>query len=161
CLVQQDKATRALPEIQWVRQQFPTSPVAVNALAMNTIIYRLYVRPPAQPPYSFRGKEIGNEKADYKELFRVQWDRGGRLLLGDKGGVAIFDDKGAAAGSVAGQDVSAFFIDEKNRIVIARNSQLVADKGETVNLIVPTQSGIPRALEEVPAVIATSKGDRL
>jgi TolA-binding protein len=161
CLVQLDKAARALPDIQWVRQQFPNSQVAANALAMNTIIYRLYVRPPAQPPYSFSGKGIGNEKADYKDVFGIQWDRDGRLLLGHKSGVSIFDDKGAAAGSVAGQDVSAFFVDEKNRIVIARNSQLIADKGETVNLIVPTQSGIPRALEEIPAVVATSKGDRL
>jgi TolA-binding protein len=161
CLVQQDKATRALPEIQWVRQQFPNSPVAASALAMNTIIYRLYVRPPAQPPYTFSGKSIGNERADYKDVLGIQWDRDGRLLLGHKTGVAIFDDKGAAAGTVAGQDVSAFFVDEKNRIVIARNSQLVADKGETVNLIVPTQNGIPRALEELPSVIATSKGERL
>jgi TolA-binding protein len=161
CLVQQDKATRALPEIQWVRQQFPTSPVAVNALAMNTIIYRLYVRPPAQPPYAFSGKSIGNERSDYKDVMGIKWDRDGRLLLGHKNGVAIFDDKGAVAGTVGGQDVSAFFVDEKNRVVIARNSQLVADKGETVNLIVPTQAGMPRALEEVPSVIPTSKGDRL
>src|SRR5262245_38698732 len=161
CLVQQDKATRALPEVQWVRQQFSNSPVAADALALNTIIYRLYVRPPAQPPYAFSGKSIGNERADYKDVIGIQWDRNGRLLLGHKGGVAIFDDKGAAAGSVAGQDVRAFFIGEKNRVVIARNSQLVADKGETVNLIVPTQAGVPRALEELPSVIPTSKGDRL
>jgi len=45
CLVQQDKATRALPEIQWVRTQFPNSAVAAHALALNTIIYRLYVYP--------------------------------------------------------------------------------------------------------------------
>jgi TolA-binding protein len=161
CLVQQDKATRALPEIQWVRQQFPNSPVAANALALNTIIYRLYVRPPAQPPYTFSGRGIGNERADYKDVMGIRWDRDGRLLLGHKSGVAIFDDKGAAAGTVGGQDVTAFFLDEKNRIVIARNSQLIADKGETINLIVPTQAGIPRALEELPSVIATSKGDRL
>jgi|KBSSwiS6_1023812.scaffolds.fasta_scaffold05279_2 outer membrane protein assembly factor BamD (BamD/ComL family) len=160
CLVQQEKATRALPEIQWVRTQFPNSPVAAEALALNTIIYRLYVRPPAQPPYTFSGKSIGSERSDYRDVMGIQWDRDGRLLLGHKSGVAIFDDKGAVAGTVAGQDVSAFFVDEKNRIVIARNSQLVADKGETVNLIVPTQAGIPRALEELPSVIA-SKGDRL
>jgi len=160
CLVQQDKATRALPEIQWVRTQFPNSPVAADALALNTIIYRLYVRPPSQPPYAFSGKSIGNERADYKDVIGIQWDRNGRLLLGHKGGVAIFDDKGAAAGSVAGQDVSAFFIDEKNRIVIARNSQLIADKGETVSLVVPTQAGIPRPLEELPSILP-SRGDRL
>jgi len=160
CLVQQDKATRALPEIQWVRTQFPNSPVAAHALALNSIIYRLYVRPPAQPPYAFSGKSIGNERADYRDVTGIQWDHDGRLLLGHKGGVAIFDDKGAVAGSVAGQDVSAFFVDEKNRIVIARNSQLVADKGETVNLMVPTNAGVPRALEELPSVLP-SRGERL
>lgn len=161
CLVQQEKAARALPEIQWVRQQFPNTDVAAEALAFNTIIYRLYLRAPAQPAYSFSGRSIGSERADYKDVFSIQWNRDGRLLLGHKGGVAIFDDKGTSVGSVPGQDVSAFFIDEKDRIVIARNSQLIAEKGETVNLMVPTQGGIPRALEELPSVIPSPKGDRL
>ena len=160
CLVQQEKATRALPDIQWVRTQFPNSPVAADALALNTIIYRLYVRPPAQPPYSYSGKSIGNERSDYRDVTGIMWDRDGRLLLGHKTGVSIFDDKGAVVGTVAGQDVSAFFIDEKGRIVLARNSQLAADKGEIVNLMVPTQAGVPRALEELPSVLP-SKGERL
>jgi TolA-binding protein len=161
CLVQQDRATRALPEIQWVRQQFPNSPAAANALALNTIIYRLYVRAPAQPPYSFSGRSIGSEKSDYKDVNGLLWDRDGRLLLGHKGGVAIFDDQGALAGSVGATEASAFFLDEKNRIIVARNGALIADRAETINLIVPTREGIPRALEEVPSVVATPKGDRL
>lgn len=161
CLVQQDRAQHALQEVQWVRQQFPTSPMAVDALNLNTIIYRLYVRAPSQPPFGFSGKAIGSDRADYKDVNGILWDRDGRLLLGHKGGVAIFDDKGAVTGSVAAADASAFFLDEKNRIVVARSGAFIADKGETVSLIVPTQQGIPRALEEIPSAVATSKGDRL
>jgi TolA-binding protein len=161
CLVQQDRAARALPEIQWVRQQFPDTPVATDALDLNTIIYRLYVRAPALPPYGFSGRTIGNERADYKDVMGILWDRNGRLLLGHKGGVAIFDDKGAAAGSAPVADATAFFVDEKGRIVVARDGAFVVDHGETVGLIVPTRENIPRALEDVPSVVATSKGDRL
>jgi TolA-binding protein len=100
CLVQQDRATHALQEIQWVRQQFPNSPTAADALALNSIIYRLYVRAPAQPPYGFSGRFIGSERSDYKDVMGILWDRDGRLLLGHKGGVAIFDDKGTSTGSV-------------------------------------------------------------
>ena len=161
CLVQQDRAARALPEMQWVRQQFPNAPAAADALALNTIIYRLYVRAPAQPPYGFSGRFIGNERADYRDVMGIQWDRDGRLLLGHKGGVAIFDDKGTAAGSVAATEATSFFLDEKNRIIVARGGALIADRAETIGLIVPTREGIPRAVEEVPSVVATSRGDRL
>ena len=50
CLVQTDRAMRALEELQRVRQQFPGTPEATTALNYNTIIYRLYVRPPAPRP---------------------------------------------------------------------------------------------------------------
>ena len=161
CLVQQDRAQAALPEIQWVRQQFPNTRAAADALGLNSIIYRLYVRAPAQPSYGFTGRFIGNERSDYRDVSGLLWDRDGRLLLGHKAGVAIFDDKGAVAGTVAATDAQSFFLDEKDRIVVVKNGAMTPDKGEPIGLMVPTQAGIPRALEAIPSAIATSKGERL
>lgn len=161
CLVQQDRAVQSLPQIQWVRQQFPNSPVAAEALNLNTIIYRLYLRAPAQPAFGFSGRSIGNERSDFKDVMGLVLDRDGRALLGHKGGVAIFDAKGAAAGSVTAVDPTAFFLDERNRIIIVRQGSMIAEKAETLMLSVPQRDGVPRPLEEIPSALATSRGDRL
>jgi TolA-binding protein len=161
CLVQLDRAVQALPEVQWVRQQFPGTPVAQDAINLNTIIYRLYLRQPAQPSYGFSGRTIGDVKTDYRDVVRLSLEPDGRLLLGHKGGVTIFDEKGAIAGSVASQEPTSFFIDEKGRIVVAKAGTLMADKGETQTLFVPEKDGKVRELDQIPSVIINYKGDRI
>ncbi len=160
CLVQLDRAVQALPEIQWVRQQFPGTAVATEALNLNTIIYRLYLRAPAQPAFAFSGRTVGGDRADYRDVVRLSMEDG-RLLLGHKGGVTIFDDKGAVAGAVAGQEPTSFFIDEKGRVVLARAGTLSADKGETQTLFVPEKDGKVRELDQIPAVLVNYNRDRI
>src|SRR5258705_10021025 len=53
CLVQGDRAPAALPEIQRVRQQLPGSAAASDAINLNTILYRLYVRAPGHHAPAF------------------------------------------------------------------------------------------------------------
>jgi outer membrane protein assembly factor BamD (BamD/ComL family) len=161
CLLQQDGAQHALQDIQWVRQQFPGTPVADEALNLNTIIYRLYVRAPAQPPYGFTGRFVGAEKTEYKDVVGLRMQPDGRLLLGHKGGVAAFDEKGTLTNTVASIDPSSFFVDEKNRVVVARSSNLIADKGETQQLFMPEKDGKIRYIDNIPAIVVTSKGERL
>lgn len=161
CLLLQDRAQHALQEIQWVRQQFPGTPMAADALNLNTILYRLYVRAPVQPPYAFSGRTIGTDRSDYRDVVGLLMQPDGRLLLGHKGGAAIFDAKGAAAGAVSSSEPSAFFIDEKNRVVFARNGSLMADRAESVSISVPEKDGKMRIVEEIPAVVVTATGERL
>ncbi len=161
CLLQQGNPQNALQETQWVRQQFPGTDPAAEALGMNTIIYRLYVRSPAQPPYAFSGRFIGAEKAGYSDVVGVRAEPDGRLLLGYKAGVVVFDAKDVVTGTIAANEPSSFFVDEKHRVVIARSSNLIADKGETLPIFMPDRDGKMRYIEDIPAVVITSKGDRL
>lgn len=161
CLVQQGNPQHALQEIQWVRQQFPGTPVAAEALNLNTIVYRLYVRAPAQPPYAFSGRFIGAERADYRDVVGLEIQPDGRLLLGHKTGVAVFDEKGAIAATIAANQPDSFFVDGRNRVVVARGSNLIADRGETQSIYMPERDGKVRYIEDMPAVLLTSKGDRL
>ncbi len=161
CLVQQGSPQHALQEIQWVRQQFPGTPVAAEALNLNTIVYRLYVRAPAQPPYAFSGRFVGAERADYRDVVGVQFQPDGRLLLGHKTGVAIFDDKGAVAATVAANEPRSFYVDAKSRVVFAHESNLIADKGETQSIFMPDRDGKVRYIDDMPAIIVMSKGERL
>ncbi len=91
----------------------------------------------------------------------VVLDGDGRVLLGHKAGVAIFDKEGAAAGAVASVEPTTFFLDEKNRVIVARGGSLIADRAEALSLAVPSPEGRPRPLEEIPAALPTSRGDRL
>ncbi len=162
CLVQAERPTRAFDDLQRVRQQFPNTPEAATAMNYNTILYRLYVRPPAQPPYAFSGKYVGSETAKYKDVVGVQFDETGHLLLGYKQGIAIFDGKAAVVKTVAAEEPSAFFIDERGRIVIARRDTLIPEGGAAQIISVPASaSGKVHQAEEIPSAVALANGDRL
>ena len=159
-LSQTDRAMRALEELQRVRQQFPGTPEAATALNYNTIIYRLYIRPP-QPPYAFSGKYIGAEAAKFRDVVGVSVNDAGLVMLGHKTGVAIFDGKAALVKSLAAEEPSAFFVDEKGRVVTVRRDSLVAEGGDYAAIAIPQKDGKLRPAEEIPAVIPLSNGDRL
>lgn len=162
CLVQNDRALAAFPEVQRVRQMMPQTSVSADALNVNTILYRLYVRTPGQPAYAFSGRGIGSEKANYDDVIGLAFDLQGRLLLGHKNGIAIFDQKGGAAGAIGSSNPSAFFVDLSGRIYIVRQNMLVSEKIESTAVTIP-QSGKPepRRVEEIPSGVALSTGDRI
>jgi hypothetical protein len=160
CLVQTDRAMRALEELQRVRQQFPGTPEAATALNYNTIIYRLYVRPP-QPPYGFSGRFIGNEASRFRDVVGVTVNEAGQIMLGHKAGVTVFDSKAAFVRSVPAEEPSAFFVDEKGRLVTVRKDTLLAEGGDYAAVGVPQKDGKIRQAEEIPAVLPVSNGERL
>ena len=160
CLVQTDRAMRALEELQRVRQQFAGTPEAATALNYNTIIYRLYVRPP-QPPYGFSGRFIGNEASKFRDVVGVTTNDAGQVMLGHKSGVSIFDSKAAFVKMVNAEEPSAFFVDEKGRIVTVRKDTLIAEGGDYAAITVPQKDGKVRQAEEISAVLPMSNGDRL
>ena len=162
CLVQSERASVALPEVQRVRQQLPGSAVAADALNINTILYRLYVRAPGQPAYGFNGRFIGDEKANFSDVVGVIVDSANRLLLGHKNGIAVFDPKGPLKSTVTANEPSAFFVDERGRVIVARNEVLIAERGEAQSLSMPlAEPGKTRLIEEIPSVVVMSNGQRL
>jgi TolA-binding protein len=161
CLVAADRAPRALEELQRVRQQLPDSPESVDALNLNTILYRLHVRLPAQPAYAFSGRYPGTpETAKYKDVFGLQIDGTGQLVLAHKLGLSVFDPRGKLTRSIAADEPSAFFVDERGRIVTVRKNNLTVERGETQPISVPEKDK-PRLVEEIPAAVAMSSGVRL
>ena len=162
CLVQGERAVAALPEVQRVRQQLPGTAAAAEAININTILYRLYVRAPAQPAFGFSGRYVGDERANFNDVIGVRIDAANRLLLGHKNGIAVFDPKGALKASIAASEPSAFFVDEAGRVVFARQAALIAEKSAPVTISIPQAAGRPpRQVEEIPAVVTLSTGQRL
>jgi outer membrane protein assembly factor BamD (BamD/ComL family) len=162
CLVQNDRALAAFPDVQRVRQMMAQTPVAADALNLNTILYRLYVRAPGQPAYAYSGRAIGSERANYDDVIGLAFDLQSRLLLGHKNGIAMFDAKGGAAGAIGSSNPSAFFVDPSGKIFVARENLLISEKVETTAVTIP-QPGKPepRRVEEIPSAVALSTGHRI
>lgn len=162
CLVQSDRAPVALAEVQRVRQMQPQTSMATDAININSILYRLYVRAPGQPAFAFSGRFVGDERANFGDVIGVTVDRANRLLLGHKAGIAVFDAKGTLTATVAANEPSAFFVDEAGRIVFARQSALHTEKAASIPVSVPQPAPKPaRPVEEIPSVVALSTGQRI
>jgi len=161
CLVQADRAVAALPEVQRVRQMMPASREAEAALNINSILYRLHVRAPKGAAYAY-ARSIGPEKSNFNDVIGLQIDPLNRVLLGYNKGIAVFDTKGTLTSTITAQDPSAFFVDEANRVVFARESALNTERAGSMPLTVPQISPKPpRPVEEIPAALAMSSGHRL
>lgn len=160
-LVAQDRAGQAFPRLQWVRQQFPGSPEATTALHYNTVLYRLYVRGKTGPAYAFSGRYIGSEGARFSDVLGVTVDETGRILLGHKQGVSIFDEKGTLVRTVGAADPSAFFVDQRTRVVVVRRDSLIPEGAPPTPVAVPSPGRVPEPVEQIPSVVTLSNGDRL
>jgi TolA-binding protein len=160
CLVAGERASRALEEFQRVRQQLPNSADAADALDLNTILYRLYVRLPAQAAYGFLGRYPGTEGSKLKDIVGIRIDAGGQLLLGHKTGITVFDSKGKLVRSLSADEPSTFFVDQRSRIVTVRRENLIAEKAETTPIKVPQDNKV-RLVEEIPSALEMTNGDRL
>ena len=77
--------------------------MAADAININSILYRLYVRAPGHPAFAFSGRLVGDERANFGDVIGVTVDRANRLLLGHRAGIAVFDPKGTLTGTVSAQ----------------------------------------------------------
>jgi TolA-binding protein len=162
CLVQADRAPAALPEVQRVRQMMPASLEAEAALNINSILYRLHVRAPKGAAFTFNGRFIGPDKSNFNDVIGVKIDPLNRILLGFNRGIAVFDAKGTLSSTVTAQDPTAFFVDEANRVVFAREGALHTERVSTTAITVPQPTPKPpRPVEEIPAALMMSSGHRL
>ena len=161
CMIQQERPAQAVLEFQRARQLFPNTPAATDALNLNTIAYRLYVRAPAQPAYAFSGRAIGPERSELRDAVGIAFDSAGQLLLGHKGGVSVFKPDGSLAQTVTAADATAFFVDEQERIVVARSGTLITARADAIAFAGPASDGQLRAVDEIPAALPNALGERL
>lgn len=157
-LVAAERLTSAFGKLQRIRQQFPGTNEATTALNYNTILYRLYVRKPA---YRFSGRFVGTPADKFRDVIGLTIDETGRILIGHKQGISIFDTKGAAVRTVAAMEPSAFFVEGRDRVVVVRGYQLLPEGGTPIVLNIPQPGRAARQPEEIPAVITLQGGDRL
>lgn len=132
----------------------------------NTILYRLYVRPPAQPAYAFANRTIAGAGGKLKDITNIAIGIHGSLFLGSRAGVIVIDAAGAPARSIGTGEVRAVAVDAHDRVVLAQKAML-QQEGATgtspslLTLTIPRAGGAARVLDDMTAVVVLSTGDRL
>jgi hypothetical protein len=151
----------AFADLQRIRQRFPDTPEARAALNLNTILYRLYVKPAAQR-YQFSGKYVGAETARFRDVVGVAVDSTGRTLIGHREGITVFDPGAKLLTTLIANDPAAFFVAEADRVVVVQRDTLFSDGIPPVPVAIPAQAGRDaRRVEEIASAVALSNGDRL
>jgi TolA-binding protein len=167
CLVQAGQsagapgAPGAIEGLQRVRAQFPGTPEAAAALNLNTVLYRLYIRPPAQPPYVFSDRAVGGPTDRLSDVAAIAVDPQDNVLVAHENAVAVFDRKGALVKSIRADNPSSVTFRPPVGPVVVRKDSLITEAGQTTVLGVPQQDGRLKPVEDIPAALVTSRGEWL
>ncbi len=161
CLVRSGDIRRAMESLQQVRQRYPTSREAVTALAWNTILYRLYLRPPIQPPFRFSGKTIAGPGGKLKDVEAMAFAPDGTLYVVTSSGLAAFDSSGRRVNAPTAVEPHAIAFDDAGSAFVARRGGVTAPGGRLLTLDVPKPDGTRRVLEEIPGLALNSRGEIL
>jgi TolA-binding protein len=165
CLAAANRPLDAFEALQQVIVSFPESPQAAQARLWNTILYRLYVRPPAQPPYTFSGRTIAGPGGRLRDVTALGLGGDGSLYVGHRSGVLVLDSKGAPVRSAGSVEARGLFVDGRGRLVLVQKALLQQDAGDgppLQTLTVPRPDAAQaRVLDDLTAVAQLPTGDRL
>jgi outer membrane protein assembly factor BamD (BamD/ComL family) len=157
----------ALAMLQRAIDANPAGPDAAAARALNTILYRLYVRAPALPAWTASERVIAGPGGRLRDVHGLFVGTDGLLFVGHKTGVVVLDPKGTAVRSLsAAAEARAMFVDARNRVLIAQRAVLQPEGGtgtgpSLVTLTVPRDGAQTRIVDDIAAVAVLSSGDRL
>jgi TolA-binding protein len=163
CLATGGRPLDAIEELQRVISAAPGSPEAQQARTLNTIVYRLYVRPPARSPYGFSGKSIAGAAGRLKDVSAIAFGPDGSLFVTSRTGVLALDQKGTTLRSIAAVEPRALFVDHQGRVLAAQKALLVQEGAPVPvmqTLTVPRE-GQAKVLDDISAVAVLSSGERL
>jgi TolA-binding protein len=157
-LTQTGRPIAAIEGLQRVRSVFPGSPEALTALKWNTILYRLYVRAPAQTPYVYAGRNIGSAASRFRDVAALTIDAQDNVLLAHRSAVSIFDAKGGLSRAIPAAEPSAIAVAPDGAPAFIRESSLVRENGRNITLLVPQTGGAAKPVEKAPSVLAGPTG---
>lgn len=160
CFTLAGNATRAMQELQRIRVVAPATREAATALAWNSILYRLYVRPP-QPAYALSKRVIMGAAGKIRDAEALAIDGSNQLFVVHRQTVQAFDPKGGLGPSTRAVGANGLFFDSRGVPVVIDQASLSPVGGQPIALSVPQTGKEPRVVRESPAGVAVSTGDFL
>lgn len=163
CLVSLGRPRDAMAELQRLRTRFPDAPESARALAWNTILHRLYVRPPAQAAFVFNGKPMtGSTASRIKDVRALAVDTTGRLYIVMDEAVRVLAPGGNDVGGFVARDARAVSFTRTGAPVVLLKQGLLRPDGTTATLAMKRpDNAAPRPLESLEAIAALRNGELL
>jgi len=161
-LVATGEPKEAMRALQRVIGRFGNSQEVATARAWNTVLYRLYIRAPGEPPYVWSGKSIGGPvQGRFQQVASIAMSPDGRLGVATRAGILVFDDKGVPNRQAAASDPRQFSFDATSHFVIAERSILLreTEKGMQRFALTAATSGGPKLLQEISGGGLLSTGE--
>lgn len=159
-LTRSGNAVRAMEQLQRVRAQFPGTPEAETAKDWNTVLYRLYLRAPAQPSFVFSGRTIGGAGGKLRDVADIAVDAGDNLLVATNNGVTAYGAKGNQAYFLPAVEPHAMSFDRLGKVLTVHELGVRLEGKTPVPLISPVVEGRVRELKP-GNVVVTASGDLL
>ena len=160
CLVHLGQPRDAMAELQRIRVRFPDSPEAARALAWNTILYRLHIRPPAQPPYTFTGRPLSGSLARLRDVRALAVDGSDRIYVVSDNGVRVLTPSGSDVRSFAARDARGVVFDRGGAALVLLKSGIMRPDGSMSILSRRVEANV-RPLETLEAAVGLKSGSLL
>ena len=158
CLVASGRASDAMAGLQLAARNPMAGDVAARARALNTILYRLYLRPP-QPAFAFTNVALGGTTGRLRDI-RALAIGGTSLLTVTDNAMSWLDlnNKGAMLRSAKLENARGVFVDPEGDVVLFGKASMLRG-GTVVTVSVPKPDKTPRIIEDITAAAALSSGD--
>lgn len=160
CLTIVGQPLQALQQLQRVRLRFPEAEQQSTALLWNTILYRLYVRAPAHPAFSFGDRGIAGSAGRLRDVEAIAVDAD-NVVVATKSAVLFFDPVGAIKRSTSAREPRAVFLDPAGQPVVTFKSGFQIGTAPMRLVTAPKPDGSPRELGGISSGVSTSFGELL
>jgi len=146
---------RAMDQLQRVRNRFPRTPEAATALDWNTVLYRLYLRAPAQPAFQFSGRTIPAAPGKLRDVADIAVDSENTLLVASKTGVIGYGAKGNQTVSVSAPEPRTLSFDRLGKFMTVHELGVRREGRTAVSLALPAVEGRVPQMKATAAVMTT------
>jgi TolA-binding protein len=160
CAVRLDQPLQAMLEIQQVRNRYPGSPEAEEALAWLTLLYRFYGYPRIDRPIAYEADTTFvpalSDEFDDVETVRVS-SQGIHVLERGRKRLLTFDAGGKLTGTTSAAEPRGLSISSGDMTVLSNERGLLIG-GKPFVVAVPDEDG-PKPLEHIRRAVRNRLGD--
>jgi TolA-binding protein len=158
CLVAQARVPDAMAGLQAAASNPMAGEYANRARSLNTVLYRLYLRPP-QPPFAFANVTYGGTTGRLRDVKALAIN-GASLLTVTDNAMSVLDltNKGAIVRTAKLESARGVFVDSEFDSVVYGSSSMLRG-GAVTTLQVPKADKTPRLIEDITAIVGLASGD--
>ncbi len=151
----------AMRTLQRVVRRFGSGPEAATARARNTILYRLYLRAPAQAPYVATGRSIAGARGRLRDVQAIALTPDRTLGVALRSGMLVMDEKGTLLRQLPATDSRQLSFDPAGRAFIVQKTIVAVETATGLQRLALTAGAgsAARLLQDITAGARLSTGE--